>query len=417
MGKKDLNLKATGVVSSEQEDIAILTEPNGSQEMTGHAEQHSALTRIQKDNVGKFDSLSDRIQTNMNDLSNLEETIANAEFEVILGAGTFDYEGTMSEPDRGSFTSDTYYLYEDNTFNVSEKPLYGNNFGWKDTQIGDTLYVTGTDGVSQFEVVAFSINKQAWSKTYFTIQAKWISGSGALPMNAPQTLGVKSTRHSLEDAFASEYHLHVKDDVIDDGNGIEGNDAFSPIKESIEKLELDVNINKGNIHDISEYLGGTYFEVSLGIEPWTFTMLLPPPSEMFTSIGNAFDIHNNRYQIHKNALGSASDLLDDARPGDKISFINPDSPGSNWGQYEIVSIVLDGDIWDITCDFIKGSGRLSSGANYDVQVIHVTKEFDEGLQHPFVEVISDSIENANNFDEFKKAFLARISTEVVDEDE
>lgn len=146
-------------------------------------------------------------------------------------------------------------------------------------------------------------------------------------------------------------------------------------------------------------------------------MILPPPSEMFTTNGNAFDMHNNRYLIHKNALGSNSVLFDDARPGDKINFINPDSPASNFGQYEIVSIVLNGDIWDITSDFVKGSGRLQTELSYDIEVIHVTKEFDEGLQHPFVQVISDSIENANNFDEFKKAFLARISTEVVDEDE
>jgi hypothetical protein len=40
-----------------KEDTAILTEPTGSQDMTGHAEQHSALTRIQRDNVVKFEAL------------------------------------------------------------------------------------------------------------------------------------------------------------------------------------------------------------------------------------------------------------------------------------------------------------------------------------------------------------------------
>jgi hypothetical protein len=40
-----------------KEDMAILTEPTGSQDMTGHAEQHSALTRIQRDNVVKFEAL------------------------------------------------------------------------------------------------------------------------------------------------------------------------------------------------------------------------------------------------------------------------------------------------------------------------------------------------------------------------
>ena len=36
------------------EDIEVLIEPDGTEEMTGHAEQHSALTRIQKYNVVKF---------------------------------------------------------------------------------------------------------------------------------------------------------------------------------------------------------------------------------------------------------------------------------------------------------------------------------------------------------------------------
>ena len=42
------------VLADEKEDIEVLIEPDGNQKMTGHAEQHSALTRIQKDNVVKF---------------------------------------------------------------------------------------------------------------------------------------------------------------------------------------------------------------------------------------------------------------------------------------------------------------------------------------------------------------------------
>ena len=49
------------VLAEEKEDIEILIEPDGTEKMTGHAEQHSALTRIQRDNVVKFAATEENI--------------------------------------------------------------------------------------------------------------------------------------------------------------------------------------------------------------------------------------------------------------------------------------------------------------------------------------------------------------------
>ncbi len=159
---------------------------------------------------------------------------------------------------------------------------------------------------------------------------------------------------------------------------------FAATKNDITELDNDVNRNTGDIDDISEYLGGIYFEVSLGKDKYVFDTKATPNSGNFTAFSYVFDEYNTEFWI--NAYlgdGTPSTLFEKARPGDKLNIVYPSSPASNFGQYFITSTRLDGDIWIIHADFIQGSGRLTAGFSYDIEVVHITKQFnDDGVGSP-----------------------------------
>ena len=156
---------------------------------------------------------------------------------------------------------------------------------------------------------------------------------------------------------------------------------FAATGEDITELENEVNRNTGDIDDISEYLGGIYFEVSLGKDKYVFDTQQTPNNGNFTAFSYGFEKDNDKFWI--NAFlgdGTASVVLEKARPGDKLNIVYPSSPASNFGQYFIISKRLDGDAWIIDADFIQGSGRLQAGFSYDIEVIHITKQFnDDGV--------------------------------------
>ena len=153
---------------------------------------------------------------------------------------------------------------------------------------------------------------------------------------------------------------------------------FAATKDDITELGTEVDRNTGDIDDISEYLGGIYFEVSLGVDKYVFDTKATPNSGNFTAFSYNFDLYNTEFWI--NAYlgdGTPSTLFEKARPGDKLNIVYPNSPASNFGQYFITSTRLDGDVWIIHADFIQGSGRLTAGFSYDIEVVHITKQFDD----------------------------------------
>ena len=96
------------VLPEEKEDIEVLIEPDGNQKMTGHAEQHSALTRIQKDNVVKFAATKDditelgtEVDRNTGDIDDISEYLGGIYFEVSLGKDkyVFDTKATFPTPE------------------------------------------------------------------------------------------------------------------------------------------------------------------------------------------------------------------------------------------------------------------------------------------------------------------------------
>jgi len=158
---------------------------------------------------------------------------------------------------------------------------------------------------------------------------------------------------------------------------------FAETEKDITELGTEVDRNTGDIDDISEYLGGIYFEISLGVDKYVFDTKATPNAGNFTAFSYNFDLYNTEFWI--NAYlgdGTPSTLFEKARPGDKLSVSYPSGTRDN-GQYFINSTRLDGDIWIINADFIQGSGRLTAGFTYDIEIVHITKQFnDDGVGSP-----------------------------------
>lgn len=174
---------------------------------------------------------------------------------------------------------------------------------------------------------------------------------------------------------------------------------FAATKDDIIELGTEVDRNTGDIDDISEYLGGIYFEISLGKDKYVFDTPAVPQSGNFTAFSYVFDEDNTKFSINAYLKdGNPSTLFEKARPGDKLNIVYPNSPASNFGQYFITSTRLDGEVWIIEGDFIQGSGRLTAGFSYDIEIVHITKQFNDdgvgGENHS--EEISDLTKRVDN---------------------
>ena len=153
----------------------------------------------------------------------------------------------------------------------------------------------------------------------------------------------------------------------------------------------------GRVDDIEEFLGGVYFEVSLGVDRWTFDTKSVPDEGTFTAFSYDFSATNTEYWINEVAAGQAVNNWADARPGDKFNLTAQNNGDTNYGKYVISTIELSNGIWDITGDFVEGAGRLTAGAGYFIEILHGSRQFEPDNK----DKLSSAIMAANNFDEFK----------------
>ena len=173
---------------------------------------------------------------------------------------------------------------------------------------------------------------------------------------------------------------------------------FAETEKDITELGKEVDRNTGDIDDIADYLGGIYFEVSLGKERWVFDTEAVPREGNFTAFSYNFDIYNTEFWINEIAAGTAETGFDKARPGDKMNIHSFSNPTTSYGDYVITSIVLDKNaVWIVTGDFVEGVGRLTAGQSYEIEIIHVTKQFnDDGVggpiehEYPYVKSNADT---------------------------
>ena len=139
-----------------------------------------------------------------------------------------------------------------------------------------------------------------------------------------------------------------------------------------------VDRNTADIDDISEFLGAVYFEVSLGKERWTFDTPEVPQEGNFTAFSYEFSQENNHFWINEIPSGNEVTGFDSARPGDKMHISSQTNPKTDFGNYIVTSISLDNNkVWDVEGDWVIGNGRLNAGQNYEIEIIHVSQQFEK----------------------------------------
>ena len=165
-----------------------------------------------------------------------------------------------------------------------------------------------------------------------------------------------------------------KTDIADNSHYIAANAA------DITEVGAKTDLNTAAIEDISDYLGGVYFEISLGKERWTFDTAAVPAEGNFTAFSYNFDIYNTEFWINEVPSGFAETGFDAARPGDKMTIHSFSNPTTSFGDYVITSIRLDNNgVWIVNADFVDGVGRLTAGQSYEIEIIHGTKKFENAL--------------------------------------
>ena len=165
-----------------------------------------------------------------------------------------------------------------------------------------------------------------------------------------------------------------KTDIADNTHYIAANAA------DIAEIGAEADRNAADIDDIADYLGGIYFEVSLGKERWVFDTQAVPQEGNFTAFSYDFDLYNTEFWINAIPAGFEPTGFDRARAGDKMKIQLFNNPSSSFGDYVITSIRLDNDgVWIINGDFVDGVGRLTAGQSYEIEIIHASKQFENKL--------------------------------------
>ena len=166
-----------------------------------------------------------------------------------------------------------------------------------------------------------------------------------------------------------------KKDIADNSHFIAANAA------EITEIGAETDLNTAAIEDIDDYLGGVYFEISLGKERWTFDTAAVPREGNFTSSSYDFDIFNTEFWINEVPSGFGETGFDKARAGDKMNIFLFNNPSTSYGNYVITSIRLDNNgVWIVHGDFVDGVGRLTAGQSYEIEIIHGTKKFATALR-------------------------------------
>ena len=85
LGDKKVEQSLTQLSSIDQADLNLLVEPSAEQPMVGHAQQHSALTRLAKETNTDLVEVGATVDRNTADIDDISEFLGAVYFEVSLG--------------------------------------------------------------------------------------------------------------------------------------------------------------------------------------------------------------------------------------------------------------------------------------------------------------------------------------------
>ena len=122
------------------EDVNILVEPTGNQPMTDHAEQHAALTRIQRDNVNNFaeiDALENKVTENTDKINELQ--IELEAVQETKDAGEWEYKQDLRVMPGFFVLGNPNLTSSTNTIIINETDKNGKEHQFAGLQVGDYL--------------------------------------------------------------------------------------------------------------------------------------------------------------------------------------------------------------------------------------------------------------------------------------
>ena len=108
--------------SMDQADLSLLVEPSAEQPMVGHAQQHSALTRLANETNADLIEVGETVDRNTAAIEDISDYLGAVYFEVSLGNERWVFD-TAAVPQEGNFTAFSYNFDSYNTeFWINEIP-------------------------------------------------------------------------------------------------------------------------------------------------------------------------------------------------------------------------------------------------------------------------------------------------------
>jgi len=225
---------------SDIDPIDVLIEPTGTESMTGHAEQHSALTQIQRDNVPKFEAVEKGVADNKNQIDgvyrnlqsfaevinenkgriadneieianntlaiaeldnrvdDIEEYLGAVEVEVSLGTGNFTYDSKVP-PSTAHFANlgNAKFVEGSHEFWINNTDSRNNDLSqWDRARIGDKFNIfNSTQNKADYIIEYIKLDEvyAAWN-----IRADFVEGTGMLQYGTNYDLNITRVYSAFE---------------------------------------------------------------------------------------------------------------------------------------------------------------------------------------------------------------------------
>ncbi len=326
--KKNKSIASSVSLSSSTsiEDVNILIEPTGNQPMSDHAQQHAALTRIQRDNVTNFaelDALEIKVTENTESIAknktdivenkadivendaaifsnsvdiaensykvalldtrveDVEEYLGAVDVEVSLGTGNYTYDNQIPpRPAHFGTLGNASFIEGEKEFWISnEDSRYNDLSQWDRARAGDKFSVfnsTQNKATYTIELISFDDIYDAWN-----IKAKFIEGTGELRYGTNYDLNIARVSRSF-DPSNSVGDIQIKDlqGQVEAGEQVQSEllDRVAVGEAVQQQLEPTVAKNTQEINDMHNQVNQIRDEVNYFVRPipWKYKSSAEP---------------------------------------------------------------------------------------------------------------------------------------------
>ena len=166
--------------SMDQADLSLLVEPSAEQPMVGHAQQHSALTRLANETNADLIEVGETVDRNTAAIEDISDYLGAFDFEVSLGNERWVFD-TAAVPKEGNFTAFSYNFDIYNTeFWINEVPSGFAETGFDNARAGDKMtihsFTNPTTSYGDYVITSIRLdNNGVW-----IVNADFVDGVGRL---------------------------------------------------------------------------------------------------------------------------------------------------------------------------------------------------------------------------------------------